>query len=212
VKVFRIVSLSCAVLLLLSGCFGAVTRITLRNDGSGTVELEYTISKLVAYLGAEESTERYIVLPIAEQDFRDALADVDGAELADYEFTDGPQEITIAAEISFDSVDTLSELFSALGGADLSLASGDDGDDELTIVVYDGLGESPQAEVETMLTSFFDGYRLEWYLETPRDVIGVSAGSFEGRRASWEIGTTETLLSEEEILWKVRFQDADGTR
>ena len=64
----KIVAL-CFTLALLSSCIGVDSRLTVRDNGSGTLQLTYRISQLVADLGVSSTGKSAIPLPVSRSDF-----------------------------------------------------------------------------------------------------------------------------------------------
>ena len=66
---FRHIPLAGLFIVLLAGCVGISANITLDDNGSGRIELDYQISRLVAHLGTAAGDDPVVTLPLNRDDF-----------------------------------------------------------------------------------------------------------------------------------------------
>jgi hypothetical protein len=104
----RLILILAAVLLLCS-CIGVDSKMTIRSDGSGTLELTYRISQAVADLGRSGADKGPLPLPVTREDFERGIAGVQGVTLKSISRTENETDITIRAVLGFDSVDSLAK-------------------------------------------------------------------------------------------------------
>ncbi len=101
-------ALAVAAGLLLSSCIGVESHVTFHNDGSGALKIEYRIAKSLADLGKEGTSQ--IPLPVDEQELRKALSDAKGVKLMGTSRREDEKDVYITAEVSFDRIESLSEV------------------------------------------------------------------------------------------------------
>ena len=59
--------------VLLTSCIGIDSRLSIREDGSGTLALTYRVSQLVADVGLSETGTSAVPLPLTRADFDHSL-------------------------------------------------------------------------------------------------------------------------------------------
>jgi hypothetical protein len=69
---------------LLGSCAGSRSDITIRRDGSGTINLEYRISRLAESLGKQEGNEAWPPLPAAKADFERSVDRIAGLKIRSF--------------------------------------------------------------------------------------------------------------------------------
>ena len=190
--------------LLLSGCLGATTSISIGDDGSGEMNIEYRISKLVAYIGAENSPDRYLSIPLTREDVEVVVDEIPGATLIRYDSNDETEDIVISADIEFDNLDALQALFLRIDGPVLEFTVSD-GKTSMSLEIYDGLEISADDTISAMIRAFFSDYRLSWELEAPTPISAANGGSFDDRVAEIEYATHDLLLSESAVVWQLEW-------
>ncbi len=166
----------CAALAALTSCIGIDSRLTIRDNGSGTLSLTYRISQIVADLGISSTGRPVVPLPVARADFERSLAPTGGkVRLSSFSRTENEKDITIHAELAFDSVDALSKV-AAFQDADLKLAASGS-QRQLSQLV----ARAPQAPLsddnKRMLETLFDGYDLTFVIEAPRPIQSSTLGT-----------------------------------
>jgi hypothetical protein len=57
-----------------TSCFGVSADISIREDGSGTIALEYRVSRMAEALGRLDGNERWQTIPVGRADFERTLA------------------------------------------------------------------------------------------------------------------------------------------
>jgi hypothetical protein len=175
----RKIALLCLASLLMISCVGIDSRLTVKDNGSGTLSLTYRISQLVADLGISRSGEKAVPLPVSKEEFERSLARTDGkVRLTGFTRSENEKDVTIHAELSFDSLDALARV-DAFRDADMK--AGKDG----TVSTFSQLVSHPAAEPVAedtlrMIDALFDGYDLTFVLETPRPIRSAPLGTVSG--------------------------------
>lgn len=202
-RILSKIALLVALVVLLFGCLGANTTITIREDGSGEVEIDFQISKLIAHLGNEPSRFPSLSLPITREEVTAAIDAIPGASLADYSRSDAAEDVVVGLRIGFDDLETLEALFSRLDGPDLSVVAGENGTTIFELTLYNGLESPPDESVAEMIRAFFSDYELVWTLEAPTVIVTASQGQVDGRRVTVEYDTDDILLSTQPVVWNL---------
>ena len=193
-----------ALVLLLSGCLGATTSISIEDDGSGEIKIDYRISKLVAYIGTENSPERYLSIPLSREDVESVVEEIPGTTLDRFDTEDETEDIVISATIGFDSLDSLEALFLRIDGPDLEF-SVSEGKTAMSLAIYDGLETPADDTISAMIRAFFSEYKLIWELEAPAPISSANGGSFDARVAGIEYATHDVLLSDTAVVWELEW-------
>ncbi|MFP4384199.1 MAG: hypothetical protein ACLFST_07210 [Spirochaetia bacterium] len=164
------------VIFFLSGCLNLDTEITIEPDGSGTLRLEYRISRMIADLRKTGNETGPIPLPVEEEDFRNAVQTVSGISLDGYSRAEDEDQITISASLNFDSIEALNTFYSMSGNQTVTLLG--EGDSVVfTLAVYNGADEPLDEETAALIDSFFSDYYISFKINTPSPVISVTPGS-----------------------------------
>ena len=203
VRIISVVSIF-ALVVLLSGCLGATTSISIEDDGSGEISINYRISKLVAYIGSENSPEPYLSIPLSREDVETVLDGILGATLGRFDSEDETEDIVISADIEFDNLETLVALFVRIDGPDLEFSESD-GTTTMSLAIYDGLETPADETISAMVRAFFSDYNLKWEIEAPAPISSTSGGSFDARVAEIEYATHDVLLSNTAVVWELEW-------
>jgi hypothetical protein len=160
-----------------AGCFGINSVITLKNDGSGTIDLEYRISKELLAMGTLDGNEAYPALPVGEADFKRSLSRIDGLSLTGFSKKDSGDDLLYRVKLRFAKIDAL-VMFLETQGQTASL-SREGGRTRLALVFSPGLGDGENVtegdeligsdELIALLPVLFDGYEMNFALKLPAD-------------------------------------------
>jgi len=196
----KLVVLCCA-LVLLTSCIGIDSRMTIRDNGSGTLSLTYRVSQLVTELGVSSTGRSAIPLPLSRTDFDRALAVTAGTvRLTSFDRSENEKDITIRAQLAFDSVDALAKI-DAFHDADLKLAS--QGSDRTFSQLVARAPRQPLTDdSKRMLDALFDGYDLSFVLEAPRPIKDSSLGtlSADKRTLTYTTSVKDALSTARDLV------------
>jgi len=172
----RKIVILCSALALLTSCIGIDSRMTIRDNGSGTLTLTYRVSQLVTELGVSSTGRSAMPLPLSRADFDRALAATSGkVRLTSFDRSDNEKDITIRAQLAFDSVDALARI-DAFRDADLKLAA--QGSDRTFSQMVARAPRQPLTDdSKRMLDALFDGYDLSFAIEAPRPIKDATLGT-----------------------------------
>lgn len=181
----RKVLLACLCVCALCSCVSVESRLSIRNDGSGTLTLDYRIPRSAADLGRTPDKNAPVPLPVEKADFRRAIAGVSGVRLARYSRRADDENVTIHAVLAFKRIEDLAKVPS-LRDAGLSLTEGG-GVRTLTQVVAGAPGPLPEAESLAMVDSLLGGGSVTVVLQTPAPMTPGPIGtlSADRRTLSW---------------------------
>lgn len=185
----RKLAVVCLSLAFLSSCIGIDSRLTVRDNGSGTLQLTYRISQLVADLGVSSTGKSVIPLPVSRPDFERSLAAANGrVRLTRFDKSEDQKDITIRAELSFDSLDALAKI-DAFHDADLKW--GTEGGHRVFSQVVARTPKQPLSDdSRRMLDTVFDGYDLSFVVVAPQPIQGSTLGTLSDDKRTLTYKTT----------------------
>ena len=189
------------VAVFLSGCLDVAARVEIRENGSGTIDLQYRIDAMAYDTGVFDDSETSGPFPVSRSDFQTAARSIDGLFLRRYRSSrqDGIQ--TVDVTLRFDSPEAL---VGFLGGESLSLESRQGETVWRQIVVPGGGSAGPGADE---FAAELDDYRITYVIDPDRPIIRASAGTIQGEGDAVEFSvslgeiaraTEETIL---EVVW-----------
>jgi hypothetical protein len=191
---------------LLSSCIGIDSTLTIRDNGSGTLQLTYRISQLVADLGVSSTGKAVIPLPVSRPDFERSLAATNGkVRLTAFDRSENEKDITIRAEISFDSLDALAKVDAF---HDASLTMGTDGPRRTFSQVVARAPKQPlSADSMRMLEALFDGYDLSFVLVTPQPIQDSTLGTLSSDKKTLSYKTTikDVVSTTQDLVMSARW-------
>jgi hypothetical protein len=162
--------------LFLMSCVGIDSKLTVRDNGSGTLALTYRVSQLVADLGISSSERGAIPLPLSKADFERSLESSKGTvRLTRFNRSENDKDIIIAAELSFDSLEALSRV-DAFRSQDLKVGA-DGSRHTFSELIARAPGRPVTDESLRMIDAFFAGYDLTFTVEAPQPIQRNSLGT-----------------------------------
>jgi hypothetical protein len=204
-RLFMLLLLPC--IFFLDSCIGIKADITLSKNGSGSVKLEYRVSRLVQSLGALDGNEKWHTIPVGRADFDRTLARLPGLRLASFSETQTGSDIINKAEIEFDKIESLLPFLDAGGKARFS---SDQGKNRLSLNLSEGYAER-DPDLATLIQEASEGYTVEIsfngfsasslvLIDGEGKVVENPAGAKivdSGKKVSLAIGTAELLAVKE---------------
>jgi hypothetical protein len=191
--------------MLLWSCIGIDSQITLRDDGSGTLQLDYRISQFMKNLDVAKSDWR-LPLPVSREDFQRTVGSIPGLRLVSLDQREDEKDVLIAARIEFTSVGAINDIGKE---GQIELSYSNEGDLHVfRQQVYRGGGlEEISQESLQMVETFFEGYDLTYRISAPEVIKRHSLGelSEDKRSVSYHTTIADLLKSGEkkvlEIAW-----------
>jgi hypothetical protein len=177
----RKIAVLCAASLFLISCVGIDSRLTVRDNGSGTLVLTYRVSQLVADLGISSSEQGAVPLPLSKSDFERSLESSKGkVRLTRFNRSENEKDIIISAELSFDSLEALSQV-GAFRSQDLK-AGTDGAVHTFSELIARAPGRPITEDSLRMIDAFFTGYDLTFTIEAPQPIQQNSLGTLSDDR------------------------------
>ncbi len=194
----RVTVLAVVNIALLSGCLSTDTAITLKDNGSGSIELVYTIDRAAWETGVFDDSDLARPIPVTRHEFDDAALLIEGLTLRSHRTTETDESVVVAARLDFASVDDLRRFL----GVDSLEVDVDAGLWRQTIAPGDGT-DSPQSQ---SLAGSLDGYELRFRLDPPRPVTSTNGEVVDGGgEATFTASFARILTAQDALVWEVRW-------
>ncbi|MEJ5188744.1 hypothetical protein [Treponema sp. J25] len=199
-------------LLLFSSCVGVQSNITIRQDGSGTIQLVYQVSRMVESLGKLDGNERFLPFPVGKVDFERTVTRVPGLSLRSYNTRQDEKNITVLAELAFQNLDALRVFLDSTG----RLVSFSDEADQKRLVIRLAPGPATtDPDIQNLVRSVFEGYEIGLTITTPTvpsyEGRGIGRGkvgtlSLSGLRLTFTAPTADILLAPEAVEYSLSWK------
>ena len=154
-----------AALFLAASCLGAGADITLKRDGSGTMNLEYRLSRVAESLGKQDCNENWPPVPLGRADFERTVRRIDGLSLRSFSTRAEGQDVVYRAGLGFSGPAALVRFLDPSG---ISAFTPGEDRNRLTLVIPGGGGQSG-AELADLFRELSAGYSLELRFSLPRE-------------------------------------------
>jgi hypothetical protein len=149
---------------LFFSCIGTGSLISLRGDGSGTIQLEYRLAKELEGLGKLDGNERWLPVPVGRADLERTADRVEGLRLVSFSVKEDGKDFLYSARLDFDSPRALTAFLDASGrraGLDM---------EKRRLAFTFGGAESPEAGFRETVAAAFSGYEFSLALAMPAAV------------------------------------------
>ena len=153
-------------LFLLASCLGVNVDITLNQNGSGTISLEYQISQSLDSLGRLDGNERWNTIPVGRADFERTLDRLPGMKLLSFSSREAGKDLVFSARIEFENTDALLSFMDA--GGRRSSFSGDGNSGNLVLTLSEGAAATNQAFF-MLLRDISESYSVRMSLSLPKE-------------------------------------------
>jgi len=104
-----------ALCFALSSCLGISADISLNQNGSGNIALEYQISKALDALGKLDGNERWNTIPVGKADFERTMDRLPGMKLSSFSSKEDRNNLIINAKMEFEDLNSLMSFIDASG-------------------------------------------------------------------------------------------------
>jgi hypothetical protein len=151
--------------LALAGCFGFEADIDIKQNGSGTIDAVYCVSRELLAIGTRGGNERLPAIPVGRQDFERSVSRVSGLSLAAYSEKDEENDRVFRVKLRFDSLDALAAFLDSQGRS--AEAAQTDGKTSLTLSF--AVGTALDGGLAEIVPAVFAGYDMDFRLTLPRD-------------------------------------------
>ncbi|MCL2472481.1 MAG: hypothetical protein FWF26_02280 [Treponema sp.] len=153
-------------LLLLSSCFGVNADIILNANGSGTVNLEYRVSKDLDSLGKLDGNERWNTIPVGKADFERTMDRLPDMKLVSFSSKEDEKNVIVTAKMGFANLNGLLAFLDS--GGKRSSFSGDIKSGRITLTLNDGR-RITDPDLDKLIAGISDGYTVSMSMTFPSD-------------------------------------------
>ena len=140
---------------LLTSCFGINADITLNRNGSGTINLEYQISKSLETLGRLDGNERWNTIPVGRADFERTLERLPEMKLLSFSSREDENNLVVAVKMEFSSIQGLFAFLDAHGQR--FSFTGDPSSGRMVLTLNEG-GETINPGLDNLINAVSGGY------------------------------------------------------
>ena len=152
--------------LLLSSCFGINTEIVLNKNGSGSVTMEYHISKLIDSLGKLDGNERWNTIPVGKSDFERTIDRLPDIKMLLFSSREDEKNVKINTKLEFSSIKGLLAFLDASGLH--SSFSGDSRSGNLIFTLAEG-SAAESSGVNQLVSEISRGYSVKMSFTFPSE-------------------------------------------
>ena len=152
------------VLFLLNSCLGLDMNIALNQNGSGTISLEYRISKSLDSLGKLDGNERWNTIPAGRADFERTLSRLPEIKLISFSSKEDQRDVIISAKLAFSDINGLLAFLDASGRR--SSFSGNAGSGRLLITLSGG-AKNNDANLLKLIEEISASYSIKMSMSFP---------------------------------------------
>ncbi|MDR3334004.1 MAG: hypothetical protein LBT13_03810 [Treponema sp.] len=151
-------------ILILSSCIGVHANISLNANGSGTITLEYRISRLLESLGKLDGNERWLTVPVGKADFERTVNRIAGMSMVSFSSKDDGKDLYNQVKLAFSNPEALLRFLDATGQR-ASLVQ-ENGKYRLSLTMSAGL-EQADPDLMALFTTISQGYTVNLSLSVP---------------------------------------------
>lgn len=190
--------------LLLSSCISISEKLTINTDGSGVLDLNYHIARLVNDLPQPEGFAPISPLPTNPLDLQSAVQRVPGLTLESFTPEQNPQTVGARAVIRFDTVNSLTRTIGDFAPPNMTLTAAG-ALTTFTQTLYQGNPNGVSPKTLKLVERLFADYRLVFTLQAPRPIQMVSIGSIAADKNTATYTTTvpDIIRSTTPVVWEV---------
>ena len=197
------------VIILMGSCFGLNMDITLNQNGSGTITLEYQISKSLDSLGKLDGNEKWNTIPLGKADFERTIDRLPDIKMLSFSTKENEKNIVIQTKLEFSSLNGLLAFLDASGKH--SELSGNARSGRLLLTLNEGVNLTNPA-LEKLIADISETYQVKMSMSFPgegsiaiKDQKGtlLSAGKdiiAKGKKVSCAFTLAEVLSSSDGII------------
>jgi hypothetical protein len=170
-------------------CIGTVSDITLRDNGSGSVKLQYRVAKQLEETGRLDGNAKWLPVPVGRADMERTVRRIEGLKLAAFSSKSEGNDTVYSYTLNFADTGALTAFF----GSSLAISMAEK---KFTLAFPgDGIG----AEMGEMLTESLSGYDFSLTVKFPatpslRWTGSAGPGEFEIRGQTLHYGAPMAAL------------------
>ena len=197
--------------VLLCSCAGVGADIVLNSDNSGTMTLEYSLSRSLESLGKQDGNERWLPVPVGRADFERSIQRLPGMKLLSFSSKDNGRDLIISVKLQFANMEVLVRFFDPSGERAVYEKSGASSQLLFNLGGADRAGLSANSPVANFFKSVSEGYYVNISMTLPVEGT-LDAPSLPeaklvtaGKKLSCSIPLGAVLLSREDFILKFRW-------
>ncbi|WP_304224450.1 hypothetical protein [Gracilinema caldarium] len=192
-----------------SSCIGLNSNVTIRQNGSGTIQMEYRLSRMFEALGKLDGNEKQLPLPVSRTDFERTLTRVPGLSLSSYSSSQDDKDIIVKAELAFTNLEALKGFLDATGQS-VRLAT-EGGNRTLELLLVRGI-KNVDKELENLVRTIFSGYNIDMRFTLPSvptmsTTSKIGQGTVTGKSARYSSSVTDLVLSSDAVQLKLSWKE-----
>jgi hypothetical protein len=162
-----------SVVMLLSSCIGVNADMVLRANGSGTIALEYRVSRFLENLGKLDGNENWPLIPVGRADFERTAQRIDGLKLVSFAAKEAEPDIVYTVKLEFATLDALVRFLDATGNR--ATLTREAGKTHLSLALTDG-AQSIDPDLLSLFTGVSQPYSIALSLSAPNNAaLSVSS-------------------------------------
>lgn len=189
-------------LFLLGSCLGVNADITLNQNGSGIITLEYRISKALDSLGKLDGNERWNTIPVGKADFERTMDRLPDMKLLAFSSKEDEKDLIFTAKMEFASIRGLLAFIDAAGES--SSFSGNEQSGRLALALNKGRGNK-NSSLDALLAAVAKGYYVTMSMTFPgegtctltdsngKPLGPADASGSKGKKASFSLPLYDVL-------------------
>jgi hypothetical protein len=185
-----------AIMGMFLSCVGIDANIRIMADGRVEMDLSYDISIFLDQIGKLGANERYLPLPVGQDDLVLAVRRA-GGELLSWKRSDSADRMRIESRLSFPDTAALAAFMDPSG----SKATADRADGRNRLVFQLSSGNPPaDSELEDFVKLVFTDYRINMAFNMPRTPRTSSNMTVEGQRARFSMDSASLYTAQTPVL------------
>jgi hypothetical protein len=209
------------VLLSLCSCIGVNSDVLLKPDGSGTLILEYRISRVLESLGKQDGNARWLTIPVGKADFERTLERLPGLKMLSFSSREEGQDLVVTVKMEFKNLEALLRFFDITGKRVVSTMEG--GINRLVLTLAEVQKGEPNRELGELFRRIAGPYRVRFNFTLPSEgALEVLDGSGNplpvpedssltprGKQVSCSIPVKAIMDAREGINLELRWKEGD---
>jgi hypothetical protein len=149
---------------LLGSCLGISSEIAIGRDGSGTITLEYRLSRMVESLGKLDGNERWLPVPVGQADFERTADRIEGLKVASFSSRTSGEDLINTVKLEFAHPGALVRFLDATGQR--AAWTREQGGNRLTLSLGGG-AEIRNPDLRELTAGLSEGYVMHFGLTLP---------------------------------------------
>ena len=180
----------------LAGCLSTETSVSLRTNGSGTIDLVYRIDRQAWETGVFDESNVARPIPVTHYEFEDAALRIDGLRLRSHRISLDEDLVTVSVRLDFDDPRTLQRF---LGADSLDVRLDADGGHWRQTVAEDRGVAGAGALAQSLSV-----YTMQFTLDPPRPIVSTNGELLRGTdAASYSLSLADVVTATEPVVWEV---------